>query len=64
MDLSKILYSAPQISENIDPFLAICGAADQGEDSLVLVVVGGPFFIFPCTVFWGVKRKNFVSKGV
>ncbi len=48
----------------------ICGAADdQGEESVVLlvvviVVVGETIFSFPCTVFRGVKRINFVSKGV
>ncbi len=46
----------------------ICGeATDQGEKSVVLlllVVGGGAFFSLLFTVFWGVKRKNFVSKGV
>ena len=31
----------------------------------LLLLGGGPFFKFPCTVFFGVcKGKNFVSKGV
>ncbi len=39
----------------------------QGEESvLLLVVVVGDCFLTacPCTVFWGVKGKNFASKGV
>ncbi len=49
----------------------ICGAADRSGRGkrcssccCYCCCWGGPFFSFPCTVFWGVKRQNFVSKGV
>ncbi len=52
-------------------FLSAAKPADQGEESIVLVlvlvvdVVGGLFFSFPCTVFWGVKRQKLcVKRGV
>ncbi len=36
-------------------FLSEAQPTDQGEESVVLVVVvGGLFFDFPCTVFWEV----------
>ncbi len=50
-----------------DPFF-ICGAADRsgrGKPCSSCCCWGREqFFIFSCTVFFGVKRKNFVSKGV
>ena len=53
----------------LDLGFALLSAAqprDQGEESVLLLVVvgGGPFFIFPCAVFLGAKRKNLVSNGV
>ncbi len=46
-------------------FLSAAQPTDQGEESVVLlpvVVGGGPFFKFPCTVFWGVRRQNLCLK--
>ncbi len=48
--------------------LFICGAADRSgrgkRCSSSCCCWGGPIFSLPCTVFWGVKRKNYVSIGV
>ena len=51
-------------------FLSAAQPTDQGDESVVLlvvvivVVVVGTIFQFPMYSFWGVKRQNFVSKGV
>ncbi len=43
-------------------FLSAAKPTDQGEESVILVVVGGEFFSFPCTVLWGVKRQKLCFK--
>ena len=44
-------------------FLSAAKPTDQGEESVVLLVVGGGlFFSFPCTVFWGVKSQKLCLK--
>ncbi len=37
-------------------FLSAAQPTDQGEESVVLLLV----VVVPCKVFWGVKRQNFV----
>ncbi len=58
---------SPWMRSMFNPFLSAAQPTDQGEESVVLVVVvvgrgGGPFFSLPCTVsFLGCeKAKNFV----
>ena len=46
-------------------FLSAAKPTDQGEESvflLLVVVEGGLFFSFPCTVFWCVKRQKLCLK--
>ena len=43
-------------------FLSSAQPTNQGEESIVVVVVVGPFFGFPYSVFWGVKRQKLSLK--
>ncbi len=46
-------------------FFSAAQPTGQGEESVVLLlVVGWSIFQFPTYIFWGVKRKIFVLKGV
>ncbi len=56
-------------ARTVSTFLSAAQPTDQGEESvvlLVIVVVGGGnhLSISHVQFFWGVKRKNFVSKGM
>ncbi len=49
------------------PFFSAAKPSDQGEESIVLVLVvlvlvGGPFLTSPCSVFRSVKSANFFLK--